>query len=73
MREDNATDPRDQHKQPDADQPPPQFYEYRKNSAVIDAERARQRLNGLNKRTGPRVGDFVWFPNEPNRGDSPTI
>lgn len=52
---------------------PPQFYEYRKNSAVIDAERARQRLNGLNKRTGPRVGDFVWFPNEPNRGDSPTI
>ena len=49
------------------------FYEYRKNSAVIDAERARQRLNGLNKRTGPRVGDFVWFPNEPNRGDSPTI
>jgi hypothetical protein len=42
----------------------PYFYEYRKHSAVIDAELARQRLNALNKRNGPRVGDFVWFPDE---------
>jgi len=42
----------------------PYFYEYRKDSAVIDAELARQRLNALNKRNGPRVGDFVWFPDE---------
>lgn len=40
----------------------PYFYEYRKHSAVIDAELARQRLNALNTRNGPRVGDFVWFP-----------
>ena len=43
----------------------PHFYDqHGKNSAVIDAELARQRLNALNKRSGPRVGDFVWFPDE---------
>jgi hypothetical protein len=42
----------------------PYFYQYGTNSAVIDAELARQRLDSLNKRNGPRVGDFVWFPNE---------
>ena len=30
----------------------------------VDVELARQRLDALNKRNGPRVGDFVWFPNE---------
>ena len=30
----------------------------------VDVELARQRLDALNKRSGPRVGDFVWFPNE---------
>lgn len=42
----------------------PNFYQYSTSSAVIDAELARQRLDALNKRNGPRVGDFVWFPNE---------
>jgi hypothetical protein len=32
--------------------------------AKIDAELAHQRLTALNKRPGPRVGDFVQFPGE---------
>ena len=40
------------------------IYDYGANPAVVDVELARQRLNALNKRTGPRVGDFVWFPGE---------
>jgi hypothetical protein len=51
----------------------PHFYEYRKNSAVIDVEIARQRLNALNKRTGPRVVILSGFLTNLNRGDSPTI
>jgi len=42
----------------------PHFYQYGSTSPVVDAELARQRLNALNRHTGPRVGDFVHFPNE---------
>ena len=40
------------------------IYDFGTNPAVADIELARQRLDALNKRNGPRVGDFVWFPNE---------
>jgi hypothetical protein len=40
------------------------IYDFGTNPAVGDVELARQRLNALNKRNGPRVGDFVWFPDE---------
>ena len=40
------------------------FYENGSTSPNVDAELARQRLNALNNRTGPRVGDFVHFPDE---------
>lgn len=40
------------------------IYDYSTNPTLIDVELARQRLDALNKHNGPRVGDFVWFPNE---------
>lgn len=40
------------------------IYDCGTNVAVIDVELARQRLDALNKHNGPRIGDFVWFPNE---------